>query len=350
MAKQDIEATEYNWDDGTYQTGATPNRKGQSAVITGLLIATIFLGGIASALGVINIHLLKKLVQQESPVLPVSVEATGVAGDFLRENPALAPSVPGSGRLQLQLGGKTEQLTQQQLLEHIARVTVRLTVTTAQEEEKTGTALILSADGYLLTNAHLSDSALSITAQLPDGREVPAALVACDPHSDLAVVYVQADGLTAATFSDEPTVTTGSIPAGDGLVFEDDGRVKGMLCLDLQTQQLQMVNPQLMMDIATQLVEKGCVSGRPCVGLRVQAMSNFCRQYWGLEHGVEITAAQVEGLLPGDILLNVNGQQLTTCHQLHRLLLDTQPGETVRLEIFRAGQRFTITIPVTTNP
>jgi hypothetical protein len=49
-----------SWDDGTYQTGATAQGKRQSGLITGLLIATIFLGGIASALGVMNVRLLQQ--------------------------------------------------------------------------------------------------------------------------------------------------------------------------------------------------------------------------------------------------------------------------------------------------
>lgn len=333
-----------SWDDGTYQTGATPDRKGQSGLITGLLIATIFLGSIASALGVMNIRLLQQLGQQSDPVLPVAVDATGGPADpFLREKPNAVPKLPENRKLELQAASQTAQIIDP------AAVTAFLTVVDNQNQEKAGPALILSADGFLLTNAHLTDSALSITAQLPNGESLLATLVACDPYSDLAVVYVDAADLTAATFADESTVSTGQLPAG-GFLFEPDGRVKGMLCLDLETRQLQMLYPQQLMDIATQLVETGCVSGRPGLGLQVRAMSNFCREYWDLKCGVEITETQVEGLLSGDILLCLNGREMTTCHQLHQMLQTMQPGEEVQLKIFRAGQTFTVTIPVTVNP
>ncbi len=342
MAKQDIETTEYTWDDGTYQTGAAQPGKSQSGLIAGLLSATIFLGGIASALGLMNIRLLRQLSQPTDPVLPVSVDATGgPVGEFLRENPELVPIVPEHGRVQLHLSeGSDGQHS-------AAAVTAQLTVLDSQGQSKTGPALILSADGYLLTNAHLTDSALSITAQLPDGRTVRAALVACDPYSDLAVVYVQVDDLTAAVFADEGQAMESDTP---GPAFDAAGRVLGFRCYDLEGGQTEMISARALMDIATQLVQTRCVSGRPCVGLQVRAMTNFCRQYWGLEYGVEITDSQTEGLLPGDILLSLDGQQLHTCHQLHRLLQDIQPGGNVKLEIFRAGQRFTITIPVTVNP
>lgn len=333
-----------SWDDGTYQTGATPDRKGQSGLITGLLIATIFLGGIASALGVMNVRLLQQLGRQNDPVLPVAVDASGGPADhFLREKPNTVPKLPENRKLQLQVGSETAQTIDP------TAVTASLTVVDSRNQEKNGPALILSADGFLLTNAHLTDSAISITAQLPDGQSLLATLVACDPYSDLAVVYVEAAGLTAATFADAATGITGQLPA-DGFVFEADGRVKGMLCLDLETQQLQLSDSQQLMDIAAQLVETGCVSGRPGLGLQVRAMSNFCREYWDLECGVEITETQVESLLAGDILLCLNGREMTTCHQLHQMLQTMRSGEEVQLKVFRAGQTFTVTLPVNVNP
>lgn len=335
-----------NWDDGTYQTGTAQPGKNQSGVIAGLLAATIFLGGIASALGIMNVRLLRQLQQPQESVLPVTADM-GDVGDLLREDPEQTPSVPGDGRLQLQAGEENTVLSAKSPQERAAAVTATLTVVDSLGQEKTGPALILSADGYLLTNAHLTDSALTITALLPEGQTLRAALVACDPYSDLAVVYVDAQGLSAASFAKEGAPTAGQTP---GPVFDDGGCVVGFRGRDLETGEMKTVTTEQLCAIATQLVQSRCVSGRPDIGLQVQAMSQFTRQYWGLEQGVEITQSQAEGLLPGDILLSVNGQRLTTCHQLHRLLLDITPGEGVQLEIFRAGQRFTVTTVVTVNP
>lgn len=334
------------WDDGTYQTGATQPGKNQSGLIAGLLMAVIFLGGMASALGLMNVRLLSQLVQQENPVLPVAVDANTTGGDLFREGPENTPKVPQNAQLQLQVAAEPGQRID------AAAVTARLTVEDNRNQEKNGTALILSSDGFLLTTAHLTDSALSITAQLPDGRTVPAALVACDPYSDLAVVYVGVQGLVPAVFSDAPTGVPGTYKmSDDGVVaFLEDGRVAGMLVSDMDGRTKRMNDGSMLLDIATQLVEKGCVSGRPGIGLQVRAMSHFCREYWDLEHGVEIVESQVDGLFAGDILLGINGQRLIACHQLHQLLMDAQPGQQVRLEIFRAGVVFTITLPVMTNP
>ena len=346
MAKNDTEQNEYTWDSGTYQTGATQAAKAQSGLITGLLIAVIFLGGLASALGLMNVRLLSQLMKEKEDVLPVSVDSTeGASSNLFGINKEQAPQVPDNASLQLQMSPKGQPMDP-------ATVTARLTVIDNQGQSKTDTALILSAEGYLLTNAYLTDSALTITAQLPDGRVVPAALVACDPYSDLAVVYVDAQGLNPVTFSNDPVITTGHLPTyGDtGLIFEEDGRVKGMLCLNMKTKIKDMMYSQQLMDIAKQLVEKGWVSGRPGLGLQVRAMSNFYREYWNISYGVEITQTQISSLLPGDILLSINGQQVITCHQLHHALMDKELGQQVTLEIFRAGRTFTVILPVIENP
>lgn len=392
-----------NWDDGTYQTGATPDRKGQSGLITGLLIATIFLGGIASALGVMNIRLLQQLGQQNDPVLPVAVDASGGPADnFLRENPNAVPQIPENRGLELKTGTSSPVLSREALLEEASGCVASVTVLTRQGQELTGPALILSADGYLLTNAHLTGNASSVVVRLPGGEVLQAAVVGSDDYSDLAVLYVQAQDLTAATFEniglnyamekesyvlDEADgLGAGSLLAGDltradggvrmlavgadklvleltsfaadaGPVFNARGQVRGFLCRPFGGEETGwMLSASQLMDIATQLTETGRVSGRPCLGLQADELSNFCRQYWSLDHGLEVTsvtegsAAQENSLLEGDILLCLNGTALSTRQQLFTALLEAAPGDNVILEVFRAGQIFTVTLPVTENP
>lgn len=391
MAKQNNDTTEYTWDSGTYQTGASQPNKSQSGLITGLLIATIFLGGIASALGVINIHLLAELGQRESPVLPVAVDTGGDSvGSYLRENGENTPQVPENGRLELKTGTASAPLTISALQEKAAASVADITVLTGQGLELTGQGLILSADGYLLTNASLACDAADVTAKLPDGRELPAAVVAMDPYSDLAVLYVSAGDLTAAVFADDasgqegfaisggqslaggnifasqqPLQVGGStimmhktdLSAQSGPVFNARGQVVGFLCRPIRGQQGGTMLPAAQVrDIAAQLVERQTVSGRPGLGLELKNLSNFCRQYWGLTRGLEVTAvadtgaAWQQGLLSGDILLELNGQVLTTPEQLYAVLLEKAPGEEVTLRVFRAGQQFTVKVPVTYTP
>ena len=392
-----------SWDDGTYQTGATPDRKSQSGLITGLLIATIFLGGIASALGVMNIRLLQQLGRQNDPVLPVSVDGTGGSvSNFLRQNQQSVPKIPEDSQLELETGTSTPVLSQEELLSQMSACMASVTVLTGQGEELTGPALILSSDGYLLANAHLTANASSVAVRLPGGEVMQAAVVGSDAYSDLALLYVQAQNLTPASF-ENPALSfapgkesyvldetgglcTGALLAGDitqadggmrmmavgtdtlvleltdfgksaGPVWNTRGQVRGFLCRPLGCEEGGWMMPAVqLMDIATQLAETGMVSGRPYLGLQTDDLSNFCRQYWNLEHGLEVaavtegSAAWESGLLEGDILRSLNGRKLTDSSQFFELLLNIPAGHAVTLEVFRAGVVFTITLPVTTNP
>ena len=392
MREQNNIPNEYpeNWDDGTYQTGATSEGKRQSTLITALLIATIFLGSIASALGIMNIRLLRQLGQQNDPVLPVAVDGSEHTDSFLQDRLQDSPNLPENPDLQLQVGTASAALSPQELEQNIRSCTVSVTVVTTQGAEHTGQALILSADGFLLTNAHLAANATSVTVQLPDGQTLPATVAGMDAYADLAVLYVQGQSLQAATFENEPLCEDGYVlvdaknltvcnvlaktrlqPCGGdslvlektdfassaGPVFNARAQVQGFLCRPVGCgEDGWMLSARQLMEIAAQLVENGQVSGRPGWGIPVRELSNFCRQYWNLDTGLEIedlpadSAAQTYGLLSGDILLKLNGTVLTDCDLYHTLLLQLSENSSATLEVFRAGKIFTVTLPVGGNP
>ncbi len=75
--------------------------------------------------------------------------------------------------------------------------------------EGTGSGVIVSADGYILTNNHVVDSADEVKVKLNDGRELTAEVVGTDPKTDLAVVRVKADHLTFAKFGDSEALDVG---------------------------------------------------------------------------------------------------------------------------------------------
>ena len=388
MREQNNIPNEYpeNWDDGTYQTGATSEGKRQSTLITALLIATIFLGSIASALGIMNIRLLRQLGQQNDPVLPVAVDGGENTDSFLQDRLKDTPNLPENPKLQLQAGTDSAALSPEELAQTVQNCVASMMVLTAQGEEHTGQGLILSADGFLLTNAHLIANATSVTVQLPDGQVLPATVAGSDAYADLAVLYVQAEALTAATFKNDSLCEDGYVlmdtreltacnvleklwmqPCGDdtlvlektdfasssGPVFNAKGQVQGFLCRPVGCEEDGwMLSARQLMEIAIQLVEKGLLSGRPGWGIPVRELSNFCRQYWNLETGLEIEnlpedgAAQTYGLLSGDILLKLNGIVLTDCTQYYQLLLNLPKDGSATLEVFRAGKIFTVTLPM----
>jgi serine protease Do/serine protease DegQ len=113
-----------------------------------------------------------------------------------------------------------------------------------------GSGVIVSSDGYILTNNHVVADADELTVELADGRKFPAKVVGADPKTDIAVVKIDASGLPAITFADSDklrvgdvvfavgnplgvgeTVTMGIVSAKGrnnlGILDDDEGRTKG---------------------------------------------------------------------------------------------------------------------------
>ena len=79
-----------------------------------------------------------------------------------------------------------------------------------------GTGVVMTADGYILTNTHVLEKATDVQVSLTDGRIFPAKLVGCDPVSDIAVLKVEATDLTPAEFADSGNVRVGDSVAAIG--------------------------------------------------------------------------------------------------------------------------------------
>lgn len=394
MAKQEIQETEYTWDDGTYQTGATPPNKGQSTAITALLIAVIFLGGLASALGLMNIRLISELTrQQQNAALPIATDGTqGMVEDFFRDEQVHLPTLPEATDLYLQVAPAEQSLSSKEILNSNRQCVLTMTVQTSQNQSRTGPAVVISANGYLLTNAHLTENASQIMVQLPNGEQLRAAVVGVDAYSDLAVLYVGMQGMQSVVFAQETeefsagdtayalvqhnVISQGNVLSGSrqfvvggdtvtlqktdidgdhGPVFNSCGQLNGFMCRYFgEDGGSLMLGSQQVMKIVAALVQQGGVQGRPTVHVDVMQLSNFSRQYWNLSGGLQITgvaagsAAEEAALLQGDIILSADGVEMNTCQQFFDLLRSGK--ERITLEVFRAGLVYHVTLPVEKIP
>lgn len=408
--------TEYTplQDSDTYQTGSVKAPSGSSAMIALLLSVIVLLMGLFTAMGLINVRMFRQLLDQPDPTMPLSKEPLPVptgSQQSVHLSDAPLPSIPDNRTVELALeqaphyfGQPSEDMqeTAQDVYAQNADSLVQVYCLTHNNSTQTGIGVVLTADGYLLTNAHVVDSASRITVLLSDGTPLRAALVGSDPFTDLAVLYVQARNLVPARFCftqnlqvTEPTFALEKLASGSaepsmvisgvfgtdqmvsrnnsslsllqtfqgaeqGPVFNSNGQIIGMHSGRIagyfdpeDTQGLGLVIPSdEICKVVSQLTDQGHIPGRPHLGMDVEKISTVYQNYWGLPGGMMLThihpgsTAQQQGLRPGDILLALDGQAITSREELYQLLYSKEPGERIIAVIYRDQTKFTVELTV----
>ena len=408
------------WEHGVYETGRTRPPKNHGGVIALLLVIVIFLGGLVSALSVLNIKLFAQLhtasddsdpvsfvsEMEEEETVPTETHAPmatiAATEGFQDAAPFVLNPSPDSVENVPQEGGLSLQEIYEKNIDSVVSISCTLYSGSA-----TGTGVILSDRGYIVTNCHVVEGAESITVLLTDERSFQAALVGADTVSDLAVLHINADGLTPAEFGDSSvlrvgdsvaaigdplgtefrgTMTNGIVSAinrdvttggrtltliqtnaalnsgnSGGPLINCYGQVIGINTLkigaftdDAGVEGLGFAIPSTTVkEIVEQLVSQGYVSGRPTLGLTGEGVSNFYQRYYRLPAGLYITevaedssAAQV-GIAAGDILVSIDGTQTASTDDLNTILYNHQVGDTVNVIIYRSGRQYSVDLVLT---
>ena len=255
-----------------------------------------------------------------------------------------------------------------------------------------GTGVVLTQDGYLITNAHVVAGAQSVRVILHDNRALPASLVGFDAVEDLAVLKVEAEGLVPAEFGDsnalrigEPvaalgdslgyraTFTDGIVSALDREVQVDDTKMTliqtsaainyGNSGGPLFNQYGQVVGINTVKIVSEDGSAEGLgfaipsrrvkyVADRLIAGEEVRAGIFGFMVYRTLAEGGGLELQSVErssdawakGLRSGDVLLEANGVPITGLEVLTRLKLDLGAGDSVTLTYLRNGERYTVDV------
>ncbi|MDQ5897656.1 MAG: serine protease DegQ [Pseudomonadota bacterium] len=270
----------------------------------------------------------------------------------------------------------------------------------------TGSAVIVSADGYLLTNNHVIENADQIEIGLLDGRRVAAKVVGTDPDSDLAVLKVALAGLPAITFGDNDalqvgdvvlaignpfnvgqTVTSGIVSAigrsGLGLnTFENfiqtDAAINpgnsGGALVDINGQLLGIntaiysrsggsmgIGFAIPVTTARQVMEGLITEGvvtRGWIGVQPSDLTPDMAESFGLEidRGVLITGvlqdgpASAAGMQPGDVVVSVGGTPVANTAQLLNAVAGLKPQTQAVLSVYRGRQSLELSIRVAQRP
>jgi len=280
---------------------------------------------------------------------------------------------------------------------------VALVQVAGQQGEGSGSAVVYSEDGYLITNNHVVEGAQDVRVQLPDAGTVDAEVVGTDPLSDLAVLRVEdAPGLVPLPFADsapavgdtaiaigspfslESTVTQGIISAtgrnlrvpGENVlpdVLQTDAAINpgnsGGALLNARGQLIGIntailsesgtnsgvgfaipvttvaaVVPQLIEDGAVQYAYLG-VSSQDAATLGVQPEDGAVIAR--IESG---TPAEQAGLQEGDVVVAIDGEVVTGSGDLTGGIRGYQPGDTVTLDVVRDGDRRQVQVTLGTRP
>lgn len=350
MEKNKPEINEYmgQFDDGTYRTGTIRPGKPSSAVLTFLLVAVIFLGGFCSALGLVNIQLLKELADANRETTPISKDTLPLGHSYPQslEDPGHPePTLPQSYHVQLQVVDSPyfsqekeddRVLSAEEIYAANAQSLVQVQCITHFGAVHEGVGVVLSSDGFLMVNHHVVESARRIYVTLSDGTLARAKLVGSDSFSDLAVLYIQVQDLTPAVFSTnralqvaDPTFAVDSLQGGPrilqstvfsssrqlatnssrirviqtcqgsntGPVFDTFGNIMGFQVghiskyfASADTIGTGLVIPtDTIKSIVRELLSSGHVKGRPSLGFEVEAISKVYQQYWQLPGGLLLT-------------------------------------------------------------
>ena len=272
-----------------------------------------------------------------------------------------------------------------------------------QQEERevptgVGSGFIISADGYILTNAHVADNGEEVYVKMQDKRELKAKVIGSDARTDIAVLKIEATNLPRLTIGDsgksrvgewvmaigspadlENTVTVGIISAkgrdtGDffpfiqtdaainpgnsgGPLINMRGEVIGINSQSLIRAGLQGISWAIpiedAMRIADQLRSSGKVT-RGRIGVAIADVSKELADSLGLPkgHGALVqrvepgTPAEKAGVKPGDVITKFNGQAIEKSADLSRAVAGTKPGSRSTVTVFRTGASKDLSITV----
>lgn len=394
------------WDDGVYGTGSTQPPKSHRALLALLLVIIIFLGGIATALSILNIRLFQELHRKEN-ALTVAYAVQSQTEAEAEADPTLAtyPREKTTVDLQQTPDGDSREgeMSLQEIYETNIPAVVSISASTGSGSS-TGTGVVLSANGYLVTNYHVIRQALAINVTLTDERELRATLVGEDPVSDLAVLRVDAEDLTPAQFGDSDGVRVGDSvvaigdPLGvelrgtmtDGIVsaisrdVQVDGRVMNLIqtnaalnsgnsggplinrfgqVIGINTMKIGTladssgveglgfaIPSATVKEIVNQLLSQGYVSGRPWLGIEVESFSTFYQRFYRVPKGVYVTdvqagsPAEAADLRIGDIILAADGSAVTDMDALNTQLYTHAPGDSMTFSVYRNGRQGEVTV------
>ena len=269
--------------------------------------------------------------------------------------------------------------------------------------EGAGSGVIITDDGYIVTNNHVIEGASKITVTTADEKEYDASLVGSDSISDVAVLKIDAKGLTPATYGNSDqlavgdlavaignplgelggTVTAGIISALDrevaidgktmnllqtdssinpgnsgGGLFNDDGQLIGIVVAKSSGSDVEGLGFAIPINTAAnaaqQIIDQGYVSGQPSTGMSYtesSGQSSIDMLFNGVSNSSSVYIASVNGenakaagFKEGDMVYAVDDTEITSFDELSSIVTAHEVGDTLKYTIIRNGQTLDINL------
>lgn len=267
-----------------------------------------------------------------------------------------------------------------------------------------GSGIVVSSDGYILTNTHVIDEGERATVQLYDGTTFDAKLVAADSQSDVAILKIEKTGLTPAVFASSKNIQTGdevcaignplspdysltmtsgiisatsrevsyngavmnllqtdtSINEGNsgGPLFNDCGQVIGITNMKIVSSFSNIegigfaIPSDTLQSIVAALMDDGAVYGRSTIGITVGPISEKIAEYYDIPVGLYVSEvldnsdAQKQGIKKGDIIVNVNGKDAHSTSDIAEEKSKLDIGDEISFTVWRSGSTFDVSVKI----
>ena len=275
-----------------------------------------------------------------------------------------------------------------------------------QSQSSLGSGVIVSQQGFILTNHHVVEAADEIQVALADGRDIPAKLVGTDPETDLAVLKVDLKNLPAMTFGSSDNIKIGDVVLAIGNPFGVGQTVTmgiisavGRSHLGINTfenfiQTDAAINPgnsggalidvsgnliginsaiysrsggnqgigftipvSLAKKVMEQIIQSGAVT-RGWIGVEVQDVTPELADSFnlGTRHGALIAGvlrnapADKADIHPGDVVVDIAGKRVTDSSSLLNLISELPPGKSAKIKVIRAQKPVIVVVNIGTRP
>lgn len=265
-----------------------------------------------------------------------------------------------------------------------------------------GSGIIATSDGYIITNAHVVDGADSLKVITSDGKTYEAELIGSDSMTDLAVIKVDAEGLTAAEFGSssdlvvadpviaignpgglQSSVTVGYVSALNRPVTSSDtgytmnciqtdaainpgnsggalvnmyGQVIGINSSKIVATGYEGLGFAIPIDDALPIIRNlkdyGYVKDRAMLGISGQYLDSWTANFYGLPSGMYVAEVNNEsvsdaGVQQGDVITKIDDEEITSANTISNYIAKKKPGDEVTLTITRGLTNKTFTCKVT---